>query len=1174
MAQVWLQASVFGMASKGKSKAVKKVEVSEIVDLSEGKDDANPYVFSEEILKSLLKKGYCVIDGGLSEVALGEILGEVKQFHDVGRFERPPDEVVEGLLGPGGSVRIVTVEPEAQEDDNSPIGRLDRKMLDMAGNMEVLSQQYFGFDLSTRSPSYLLEAGAGTEMPPAALDAKGCMSWLNIFQWHRFMCIFFLGPASGTLELQPLDDVSGTHSIPTRPGLCIVVRADVLAHRFSAGSPSYTLSSFFMQVNSDAEMRRKQTNFPPVPVAQSLDRWFSNSMREMRETIETQEQLEALAGREVTRLTNHMYHRGQQIAIRGCACRFGAQSSTEACMQTVLFSGCDAAECIPFMRWDNELYFRTEPQDGYMVRDTYTCSHGTFIEGIELFDHKFFGLSVNETRGMDPSQRTMLETCYETCYNSGFRKPTLMRSHMGVYTGGPAGELEWTWVPKSAESGALASTSGSPAILSNRISYTFGMNGPNYLMDMESASSLLAFQQAVDCCLPQRPQADSAIALGVDSILHPQVYMRLCWAGLMSTRGRCMSFDHTADGYIRGEGCGGVHVNPLLNEVDGEFIMDDRLPIIGIASGAYCNNSGKTASLTAPSGNMDQELIAGALKRAEISPLDVECIDPHASGSLLNDAVEVTALVKSYRAHGLAGEEMLGMSAVKSIYGNCKPAAGILAVLKTLISTAFGHMISSAHLMRVNPHMLLDDVPSFFASDHVPDRMNSAFYGISAKGIGGSNAHAIVWGKVDSKRVSEHASVLIREPISYWPGGGGELEDDAAPNRNYTIVGSWCSWSDPQPMEQESKGVYGYKVVLGEHAFERFQIWLDGDLNKVLHPKCADGPNDTPVYGPDKSADSESMHWMINGQPQYVALFDRGSTDALAVVEKDLQWVQVNKKDAGSPGDVYHIQLCVNGQYRLVTWEKVTEGSEGVLVPARGSVPVGKYYVTGSWNDWSYTEMTADASSEGLFYAEVQLMRESGGTFNIVRDQDERQTIYPQVPYANADDVAVLGPDEHGRAYYWWLTGKPGDRVRIELRRVSEEGSVSMKMAWQRLGSEKLSAEQLHAASRSQFYIVGTLGRWKKRHKMAWNGTCFVFEYALRIGNTESFQILMDGDWNLMLYPLAEDGAKGSAMKGPDEFGQGKYWTIGQSQDERSGRFEVQLHCWQGRPAKLTWVRK
>jgi len=285
-------------------------------------------------------------------------------------------------------------------------------------------------------------------------------------------------------------------------------------------------------------------------------------------------------------------------------------------------------------------------------------------------------------------------------------------------------------------------------------------------------------------------------------------------------------------------------------------------------------------------------------------------------------------------------------------------------------------------------------------------------------------------------------------------------------------------------------------------------------------------------------------------------------------------WVQTNSKEAGVPGEQYRIQLLVNGQYRSVTWEKVMEGDEAP-VPVKAEVPVGKYYLSSSWNDWSFAPMTADPDKEGLFYVESQLTR-NGGTFNLVRNQDERQTIYPEIPYAGqADESPVLGPDDQGRAFCWYAAGTVGDVVRIEMQRVYKDGCVSMEVSWKIVGQgEALSKEVYGLANRSQFFLVGTMGKWKKRHKMNWLGSYYGFDISLRLGNTESFQILMDGDWNLMIYPAEEDSAKGAFLKGPDELGQGLYWTLGKSDEERSGRFEVQLYVAQGRPYKVTWARK
>mmetsp|Transcript_106072 Transcript_106072/g.300088 ORF Transcript_106072/g.300088 Transcript_106072/m.300088 type:complete len:1165 (-) Transcript_106072:187-3681(-) len=1161
-----------------KRKAIK----NEDFDFALARIEDDPYALGYDVTRCIQKRGFCILDGGLSKDDLSGVVDELKDLQAKEKFKRPPNEILDGLLGAEGTVNMYSMDTQEMMPENSTkLDDLDSKIFTFGAMMEPHMKDHLRFQSSTRTPAWVLEAGVEPSEEPPQLSPTDCWKWLNIFKWHRMMCVFNVGPGTGTLELKPFDDISGDHTVTMRPGMWVILRADWLHHKFVPSGQAWTLNAFLLE-NSETEGRRSMPGFPMCPNAQYLDEWISGAAKHLKENLTSEDELLATAGREVQKYANHLYHKGMQVAIRGMSCRLPGVVGDAVVFRSQLFMGTDCGERIPYMRWDNEKFYRVEPQDGYTVRDTYNCEHGSFMEGIELFDHKFFGLSLSETRGMDPAQRQMMEICYEVCADAGYKKNQLMRQHFGIFTGGPAGvSSEWGSAPKVSESGgALGGTSSSPAILSNRLSYTFGMNGPNFLIDLDGASSLLSFTLGVDACQPMKAQCNAAVCLGIDTIIDPSGYNQWCWAGLMSPRGRCLTFDHTADGYIRCEGGGGCFISSLVEDVDGEMLVDEHKNYIAICSGTYSNNSGKVASLSAPSGQGDQELLTSALRRADISPLDIDSIDCHGIGSLLSDAVEVTAMCKAYRSHGdQVHPEVVMVGAIKSAMGNAKPASGTIALIKTIISLNLGYALPTAHLMRINPHMLLEDMPVSFGTEHVPNRMNSSFGSCTCKGHGGTNVNCIFWANRDWGVVARPVERMKREQILYWPGGGGDLAREAQPSRGYMIVGSWKSWSELEPMQFDGKEAWTYTVTLGEHLLEKFRICLDGDWERVLHPGATNAGSDIPVCGPNSSKDTEGSCWAIDGRIQHVwqGMPPGGAEGAPLALEDDANYLALPSPDQGAAGEQYLIKLMVNGQYRLVTWEKVVEpGPDDTLVPATADVPAGKYYVTASWNDWAYEEMVPDESMPGVYHLEGQLL-DRHGEFNIVRNKDWHQVIYPARMYADSDNrLPVIGPDEHGRGFEWLVEGKRGDVFMIDLQRAYEYNTVTMEVTWRRLRSEKLTEVQELSLKRKPYYITTSLDSWLQRHRMVWDGEHYIHRIEIPGGGSVNFQILQDGHRDKVLHPSMEDAGSKDTFRivGPSVYGSDMSWKIGKYIEEQGGVYEVQLDIKHQVPTAVAWVRR
>jgi hypothetical protein len=364
-------------------------------------------------------------------------------------------------------------------------------------------------------------------------------------------------------------------------------------------------------------------------------------------------------------------------------------------------------------------------------------------------------------------------------------------------------------------------------------------------------------------------------------------------------------------------------------------------------------------------------------------------------------------------------------------------------------------------------------------------------------------------------------------------------------------------------MQSEGKGIWTYTVTLGDHLMERFQIWLDGNSATVLHPSKVDADKDMLVHGPDEADDSEGSYWLIDGRARIgadMALADEGTSEAPPAKAH---------RDQGVPGTQYLISFMVNGQYRLVTWEKV-EPEEGAIVAA----PQSTYYAIGSWSGYELEEMAADESTPGIYYLEVQIPT-SSTTFSLIRNKDWHQGIYPTMPYCEeAYSNPVLGPDDSGRGMEWVLGGSPGDVFRIELQRTLENGLAPMQISWRRVGSRPLPPVFRHFEQTYSF--ISSLERWNMRHKMTRaQGRGFVIEVDVPTDGFIAFQILVGGEYGRVLHPdIADAGARDEyVLKGPSSYST-NCWKVGKLMEEQGGHYEVCLETPPGEPMKVTWARK
>ena len=362
---------------------------------------------------------------------------------------------------------------------------------------------------------------------------------------------------------------------------------------------------------------------------------------------------------------------------------------------------------------------------------------GGFVEGLDHFDARFFGIRPIEARMMDPRQRMLLETSWHALEDAGIDPGPLKGSRAGVFAGLGGSEYR-DLIAAAGKDDSYLGTAASVAI--GRVAFALGLMGPAVPLDMTCASSLVAVHQAAASL--RQGEVDLALAGGVHVILSPPVMRFMREYGMLSRTGQCRTFDASADGFVRGEGCGMVVLKRLSDaEADGDRIW-------GVVRGSAVNQNGAAAALTVPNGTAQEQLFAETLSQAGLAPSDVDYLEVHGTGSELGDPIEVRAAAAVYGRGRDAGRPIL-LGTVKTNIGHLESAAGVAGLIKVLLSMRHGVIPRQLHFKSPNPHVEWDKLPVRVTSEPTAwppaeDRPPTA--GVSAFGISGTNAHLLVEG--------------------------------------------------------------------------------------------------------------------------------------------------------------------------------------------------------------------------------------------------------------------------------------------------------------------------------------------------------------------------------------------------------------------------------------------
>ena len=418
-------------------------------------------------------------------------------------------------------------------------------------------------------------------------------------------------------------------------------------------------------------------------------------------------QLQLLALELQSQLDRLQAERQGPIAIVGMGCRFPGADGPDEFWQLVS-QGTDAVGDIPGDRWIAKDYFNPDPD----AVGTMATRWGGFLERIDHFDAEFFGISPREACGMDPQQRLLLEVTWQALEDAGIAPDRLRGTRTGVFVGVCSGDYFQLSVARGYETfDTYLATGGAHSIVSGRLSYVLGLEGPAVSIDTACSSSLVAVHHATRSL--RSGECRTAIAGGVNAILWPGSSIALSRGRMMASDGRCKAFDARADGFVRGEGCGVV----VLKRLSDALADSDR--VLAIIRGSATNQDGRSNGLTAPNGRAQTAVIRDALADAGVAPAAVGYVEAHGTGTSLGDPIELHALGAAL-SPGRDADDRVWVGSVKTNIGHLEAAAGVASLIKTVLMLQAQRIAPSLHFEAPNPLIDWTSIPLAVATALLP----------------------------------------------------------------------------------------------------------------------------------------------------------------------------------------------------------------------------------------------------------------------------------------------------------------------------------------------------------------------------------------------------------------------------------------------------------------------
>lgn len=431
----------------------------------------------------------------------------------------------------------------------------------------------------------------------------------------------------------------------------------------------------------------------------------------------------------------------EPVAVIGVGCRFPGDI--------------DGPERLWDFRTEKKCAITAYPDRGFTNAGTFAESGG-FLKDVAGFDNRFFDIPPDEALRMDPQQRLLLEVSWEALEHAGIIPESLRLSRTGVFVGVSSTDyVRLVSASAQQKSTIWDNTGGSSSIIANRISYFLDIQGPSIVIDTACSSSLVAVHLA--CRSLSTWDCDIALVGGTNVLISPEPWGGFREAGILSQTGCCHAFDKSADGMVRGEGCGVI----VLQRLSDARLEGRR--ILAILTGSAVNQDGKSNGIMAPNPSAQIGVLENACKSARVDPLEIGYVEAHGTGTSLGDRIEAHALGMVFgRKRPGSGPLMIG--SIKPNIGHLEGAAGIAGLIKAVLMVERGSLLPSGGFTEPNPAIpftelglrVVDELQEWPVVAGRPRRA-----GVSSFGFGGTNAHVIVEeaGSVGADTVSGRADV-------------------------------------------------------------------------------------------------------------------------------------------------------------------------------------------------------------------------------------------------------------------------------------------------------------------------------------------------------------------------------------------------------------------------------
>jgi len=837
-------------------------------------------ILVEEMMRELAHKGYCISHSIIPQHHMSAMQEASKEL----KFSRVPTDFEPYYLGRDSREKTALIDFDGNDVPRavaeSPLASQDQRMGSLCAALSQNLEEQLGIRVTSRTNLMVRQTFVDDDeevafpSPAQPTDAER-ESFLSLMKRRRVCVMQFLGPLAGNLALIPKGEHESKEEqeilLEASPGLMVIF-----------------LTERFMYSHTCAE-----------GLTTTLQTWFLGQRPEFQ-MGEIGGDLELLA----TNTEGAPPPKGESVAVTGISTFLGADSKNYMCYWLMFAkAGGDTFVQVPLTRWDVDFYCQTDDMQAAMVSGKAYTRHQGYVDGIEFFDSKFFGISNSEAVSMDPNQRKTLEIVYECLNMAGHDLKTLQRSpaHIGCFIG--TSGTEWQGVPHAQDA---AGCGGHEAILSNRCNFALNLKGASQTINTACSAGLVAMHTGkLHLKYKDFDPLQAVVCGGINLAYSPIPFIGCCSGGMLSFKGRSFTFDVSADGYGRGEGGSGVYMR------NQEYTPD----IFALVAGSQSNQDGRSASITAPNGPSQEKCIRAALREGGLKPQEVDCFECHGTGTALGDPIEVGAFRRIYNA--APRQHTLLVTTSKTNLGHLEGGAGMAGFIKCCMQVMRAEAAPNLHLREMNAHLDVDGFPAIFLADGLCCEYDSAYSGVSSFGFGGTNAHSMSYGKnnVTSRGITNRGPgyyrsrireklaaapppeiMMLSENPEDWETDGMPLSEDkigkffqveiledgkavwreiVIPPPDYLgdcffLSGTFNEWGmDCMTEDAKVPNLHCAEITVGETGEELFHIVANEDPGLTYFPRhtarCTRKAE--PVAGPEEVDSPEECSWAIVADP-------------------------------------------------------------------------------------------------------------------------------------------------------------------------------------------------------------------------------------------------------------------------------------------------------------------